>query len=141
MITKIARMQDVPGTSIVLGKDVLLPQGVATGQVSDGFHSFDELYTFRKLYNAALFNEWAKQGLYTVHKSKFHNDGKACFGGGWFVVVAVLPTGQVSNHYKLEDWDLFKIPATKKATVKFDGHTGADVIARMHAFISKETTK
>jgi hypothetical protein len=31
--------------------------------------------------------------------------------------------GQITNHYKLEDWDLFKIPETEKALVKFDGHT------------------
>lgn len=28
---------------------------------SDGYHTFKELYKFRLLYNAALFNEWAKQ--------------------------------------------------------------------------------
>ena len=42
------------------------------GQVSDGYHTFDELYEFRKLYNAALFNEWAALGLYSVHKSVRH---------------------------------------------------------------------
>ena len=26
--------------------------------LSDGYHTFDELYEFRKMYNAALFNEW-----------------------------------------------------------------------------------
>jgi len=39
-----------------------------TGETSDGFHTFNELYEFRKLYNAGLFNEWAKQGLFNVHK-------------------------------------------------------------------------
>ena len=29
------------------------------GKISDGYHTFDELYEFRKVYNAALFNEWA----------------------------------------------------------------------------------
>lgn len=27
-------------------------------ELSDGYHTFDELYEFRKMYNAALFNEW-----------------------------------------------------------------------------------
>jgi hypothetical protein len=27
--------------------------------VSDTYHTFNELYEFRKVYNAALFNEWA----------------------------------------------------------------------------------
>ena len=78
-----------------------------TDSISDTFHTFKELYDFRKLYNANLFNEWAKQGLYEVHKSLRHNDNELCFGGGWFIVVAILPQGQISNHYQVEDWDLF----------------------------------
>jgi len=35
--------------------------------------------------------------------------GEYCFGGGWFLVVAVLPTGQISNHYELKHWDLLNI--------------------------------
>lgn len=111
------------------------------GEVSDGYHTFNELYEFRKVYNAALFNEWAKDHIigsniepgpkYNVHKSWKHNDGEPCFGGGWFIVVADLPGGQISNHYKAEDWDLFKIPETEKALLPFDGHTGSDVINRL----------
>ena len=29
-----------------------------TGNTSDGYHTFNELYEFRKVFNAALFNEW-----------------------------------------------------------------------------------
>lgn len=103
------------------------------GGYSDGYHTFDELYEFRKVYNAALFNEWFRNGLHSVHKSIRHHDGEYCFGGGWFIVVAVLPTGQISNHYKLEDWDLFNIPAKDKALYEFDGHTPTDVVNRLKA--------
>lgn len=101
--------------------------------LNDGYHSFDELYEFRKVYNAALFNEWgfSKEPKYDVHKSKKHFDGEDCFGGGWFIVVAILPTGQITNHYKLEDWDLFKIPEYEKAKHEFDGHAPKDVINRL----------
>lgn len=99
--------------------------------ITDGYHSFKELYEFRKIYNAVLFNEWSKQGLYKVHKSKKHNDGELCFGGGWFIVVAKLPSGQISNHYKMEDWDLFKVSETEKALFPFDGHTPKDVLDRL----------
>jgi len=120
---------------------------------SDGYHTFKELYEFRKVYNVALFNEWAKQTTssrkfittstgfkeieqevnykYDVHKSWKHFDNELCFGGGWFIVVAILPEGQISNHYKAEDWDLFKIPALEKAKYPFDGHNGIDVINRL----------
>lgn len=102
------------------------------GKVSDGYHTFDELYEFRKLYNAALFNEWAAQKKYQVHKSHRHFDGELCFGGGWFIVVAMLPTGQISNHYRMDDWELFQIPSYQKVLFEFDGHTPSDVCERLH---------
>lgn len=108
-------------------------QSNITENTSDGYHTFKELYEFRKAYNVALFNEWGKYDFpsYEVHKSWRHNDGELCFGGGWFIVVAILPSGQISNHYKAEDWDLFKIPKVEKAKYSFDGHTSKDVIERL----------
>jgi len=116
------------------------------GHYHDGYHTFNELYEFRKVYNAALFNEWAIEGKrrfsvgwmsdrikHNVHKSWKHHDGELCFGGGWFIVVAMLPTGQISNHYKAEDWDLFDIPETETALYEFDGHTAQDVLQRLKA--------
>ena len=102
-----------------------------TGDISDGYHTFDELYEFRKVYNAILFNEWAKQNKYQVHKSLRHNDGELCFGGGWFIVVAILPKGQITNHYEIKDWDMFKCRSEEIAGCKFDGHTSKDVIDRL----------
>jgi hypothetical protein len=67
-----------------------------------------------------------------VHKSRRHNDGEYPFGkDNWFIVSAILPTGQISNHYPMEDWDLFMIPETEKALFEFDGHTSQDVIERL----------
>ena len=106
-------------------------------ELSDGWHTFNDLYEFRKLYNAVLFNEWADRNLYQVHKSIYHNDGELCFGGGWFIVVAILPSGQISNHYKMEDWDLFQVPAVDKALYPFDGHTPQDVMSRLLAMTQK----
>ncbi len=106
-----------------------------SNKVSDGYHTFEELYQFRMLYNAVLFNEWAKQDLYNVHKSKRHFDGDECFGGGWFIVVAELPTGQISNHYENKYWELFDVPATEKAIVQFDGHTSKDVADRLTRYL------
>lgn len=97
---------------------------------SDGYHTFKELYEYRLLYNAGFFNELAIQGLSNVHKSKKHNDGEFCFGGGWFIVMAQLPTGQISNHYEMKYWNLFRIPEQELAD-KWDGHTPQDVVRRL----------
>lgn len=50
-------------------KNLFLPEG----KISDGFHSFDELYHYRMLYNAAFFN--SLEGKYEAHKSYRHADG------------------------------------------------------------------
>lgn len=105
-------------------------------KVSDGYHTFEELYDFRLDYNALLFNEWYAQGKYNVSKSKRHNDGELCFGGNWFIVTAELPTGQISNHYEISKWDLFKVKETEKSELVFDGHTPLDVLERMEKLIS-----
>ena len=118
----------------ILGENLAIPTGVSVGDVSDGYHTFNELYDFRKAYNAVLFNEWAKSGTNNVHKSKRHYDGDECFGGGWFIVVAILPSGQISNHYEMKDWHLFKVPEHEKALFEFDGHDGNDVLDRLLSY-------
>lgn len=99
-------------------------------EFSDGYHTFKELYDYRMTFNALLFNEWSKQNKYSVHKSWRHDDGKLCFDGGWFVVKAETPEGQVSNHYEEKYWDLFNVEERDVAS-KFDGHTPQQALERM----------
>ena len=120
--------------------------------VSDGYHTFKDMYDIRLAYNVALFNTWGEITVssenypftgedrpsllpqYDVHKSWRHHDGQGCFGEEkkWFIVSAYLPgVGLISNHYKAEHWDLFKIPEVRKALYEFDGHTTKDVIERL----------
>jgi hypothetical protein len=105
--------------------------------INDGYHSFKELYDFRLFYNAALFNELHKTGV-KIEKSFKHNDGTYCFGKKreWFIVMAELPSGQISNHYPKDCWDLFKVPFAKIPTIQFDGHTSADVLERLRMLIT-----
>lgn len=112
-------------------QEAVLLLGEQKGEIRDGNHSFNELYDFRKAYNAVLFNEWASQNKYHVEKSLRHDDGELCFGGGWFIVTADLPGGQISNHYKIEDWDLFQVPEVEKQFKAWDGHSPMDVLDRL----------
>lgn len=103
---------------------------------SDGYHTFKELYRYRMLYNAAFFNLLARFTRVPVVKSCRHSDGEKCFGGGWFIVVAQLPTGQVSNHYEKSSWHLFDVPVVELAPT-WDGHTPNDAADRLEAFLSE----
>ena len=113
--------------------DSLQQEQIDMGKVSDGYHTFNELYYYRMLYNAAFFNLLPKEW---VHKSKRHHTGEECFGGGWFIVMANLPTGQVSNHYELKDWDLFKVPE-KEFADEWDGHTPQEAAERLHKYLQQ----
>ena len=92
----------------------------------DEYHTMEELYEYRMLYNALAANAMPDRAV----KSWRHSDGETCFGGGWFVVYLHLPTGQVSNHYKAEHWDLFRVPEVEIAP-EWDGHTPAVAADRL----------
>ena len=108
-----------------------------TQTISDGYHTFEELYEMRMLLNAHLFNEWESAGKCTLFKSIYHIDNNnevvPCFGSGWFLVVAKFPTidKQISFHYETKYWELFKIPAVGQSWIadhyKYDGHTSKDI--------------
>ena len=95
----------------------------------DEYHTLEELYTYRMLYNAHAAQGWHAAGIPVV-KSWHHSDGEECFGGGWFIVSAQLPTGQVSNHYPAEDWELFDVPWVDVAP-EWDGHTPEQAADRL----------
>lgn len=147
-------MSNTPTEALKSGFAIVerLPGGiqVSTGEtvddieeLSDGSHTFNELYKYRMLYNAAFFNglafydNWADGCWHVecdVHKSKKHSDGEECFGGGWFIVMAELPTGQISNHYEMKYWDLFKIPEKDRANV-WDGHSPQEAAKRLEDYL------
>lgn len=120
---------------------------VDSSLVSDGYHTFAELYRYRMLYNALWLNavhEHAEaEGIsgypIDIHKSRLHHDGTMPFGDDWFIVMATLPTGQVSNHYRVDDWDKFQIPERDRAA-EWDGHTPEQAADRMSAYLTLTAT-
>lgn len=105
------------------------------GDISDGYHTFNELYRYRMLYNAAFLNMYSDPSIKrmpdgkdsivvrNVGKSRLHHDGTEPFGGGWFIVWFGAPNGAViSNHYELKYWELFNIPEYSTAP-EWDGST------------------
>lgn len=92
------------------------------GEISDGFHTFNELYHHRCILFAALVKAHKKKAW----KSRRHEDGSLCFGGGWFIVGIDTPKGSYTYHYEDKDWELFdcvELPVGKH----WDGHKPEDV--------------
>jgi len=113
----------------------MLTQFEAVDRLNEQEETIQELYDFRLIYNALLFNEWAKHDTIEVYKSKKHSDGELCFDGEWFVVVAILPDGQITNHYHIKYWDYFQIKEYPQVKDEFDGHTPIDVLNRLKSMV------
>lgn len=91
--------------------------------LSDGFHSFKDLYKQRLYLSAALVNAYPEKSW----KSWLDENGEPWFNGdGWFLVCIETPAGPYSYHYEEKDWALFKCKELERAK-PYDGHTSDDV--------------
>lgn len=90
------------------------------GGISDGSHTFDELYHHRMV----LFSIICNANPDKAWKSESHHDGTMF--EGYFIVGIDTEEGQFSYHYKMENWDYFKVKELAYAP-KWDGHTAKDI--------------
>ena len=90
--------------------------------VSDGFHTFRQLYYQRMM----LFATIVKQNSGRAWKSLRHEDGELCFGGGWFIVGIDTPEGSYTYHYEDNYFSLFDCEELECGK-HWDGHTEKDV--------------
>ena len=92
------------------------------GDLSDGFHTFNQLYYQRMI----LFATIVKQNRDKAWKSLRHEDGELCFGGGWFIVGVDTPEGSYTYHYEDNYYSMFDCVELERAK-HWDGHTEKDV--------------
>lgn len=102
----------------------------APEDTSDGFHTFAELYDHRRALTAVLAANAAQMGA-AWRSKQHHPDDDPMFEGGYFIVGIVLDVGTISYHYKLKYWDNFATVPELPHAPKWDGHTPADVVARL----------
>ena len=84
-----------------LGTDIALPEGVTANDVSDGYHTFGELYNHRIHNFLAVMGMASASGL-ECGWSRKHDDGESCFGGGWVIAWVTAPSG-LQARYHMED--------------------------------------
>ena len=101
-----------------------------TSEISDGSHTFGELYHHRAILSATIFN--ANRDV--AWKSKRHDDGEMI--KGFFIVGIETPEGQFTYHYPLEYWNYFKVKKMNYAPV-WDGHSSEDVCRLLSLVDSK----
>lgn len=95
--------------------------------VSDGYHTFGELYDHRRALTAALTKalpDWS-------WKSRNHHpEGDPMFEGGYFIVGIDFPVGTITYHYKLSHWDDFSCKEIDHAP-KWDGAVPSQTVKRL----------
>lgn len=95
------------------------------GDLSDGYHTFNELYHHRAVLFSVLCNLMPDKAW----KSKLHDTGDMY--DGMFICGIETPQGQATYHYDIEPyWDMFKVKELEKAP-KWDGHTPQEAIERI----------
>ena len=93
------------------------------GTLSDGYHTYNDLYYQR----CVLFATICNMNKNISWKSARHSDGKKCFDSdNWFIVGIDTLEGSYTYHYEMKFWDMFKVPELEKGK-EWDGHTEKDV--------------
>ena len=107
------------------------------GNISDGYHSFNELYEHRH----TLFIALMKSHPEISWRANNHDDGSNY--PGWFIAGMHLPTGDISYHMPNSLWEKLdgkRIPTSLRAP-KWDGHTSDDVVPRLSKWIEQGLSK
>lgn len=109
-------------------------------EVSDGYHTFDELYDHRISLFIQLCRLLKKIDMvksdkivmlpYEVWRSKLHSDGTSF--EGWFVLGINKEFGrQMTYHLPLARWEETSFAETLAIAPVFDGHASSDVLERL----------
>lgn len=97
------------------------------GEVSDGDHTFNELYMHR----TTLFNIILCQNKDKAWKSKLHDDGTMF--DNYFIAGIETPEGNFTYHQHVDFWDKFDVEERDKAP-EWDGHKSSD-ITRLYSLL------
>lgn len=135
------RVREINNTITQLKELKLIPNAK---DVSDGWHTFQELYDMRFALTHALFKLFHKEKVQIhsaahedwkdffspVWRSKQHSDG-TMFDGMFIVGIGTEAGEYITFHYHDEFWGKFDFANTIERAPEWDGHTDKDVIERL----------
>lgn len=90
------------------------------GKITDGYHTFDELYYHRMILFSVICNTYKEKAW----KSWLHHDGTMY--NDYFIVGIETKKGQYSYHYHKDEWDNFNVKELELAP-EYDGHIPSDI--------------
>jgi hypothetical protein len=113
---------------------------IAGDDISDGYHTFGELYAHRIELHISLCRELSRNPAYQygakseIWRTRVHSDGSSF--DGWFVLGIGKQRGeQITYHLPDDRWEHTEFAQTLDRAPEFDGHTSADVLARLRGLL------
>lgn len=108
---------------------------ISTKEISDGHHTFGELYHHRIILFCTLCNifadvSWKSRKHFDEENDPMFNDS--------FIAGINTPDGIATYHIKLKYWDMFDIPEIDRAP-KYEQYDSDDVIERVYSLSKSKT--
>lgn len=98
-------------------------------EISDGYHTFTQLYNHRITIYIALCKQLFFKDL-IIWRSKVHSDGSTW--KGWFILGINKHKGkQITYHLPIERWHETDFASECPKAPEYDGHTPEDVLERL----------
>ena len=91
------------------------------GEISDGHHTFNELYHHRMVLFSIICNTHTREAW----RSWKHEDGTMF--DNYFIVGITTPKGNYSYHYHKDNWEYFSNVKELEFAPKWDGHKPSDI--------------
>lgn len=104
-----------------------------TDDISDGYHTFGELYQHRRALTAALVKLMPEASW----RSRQHSEGDSLIFRGYFIVGIDLPQGTITYHYKLDYWDDFAAARELDRAPAWDGARSEATVDRLLEFVKE----
>ena len=105
-----------------------VPSEFSVGEISDRYHTFNELYDHRAKLTISLLLTSLKSRAW---KSLLHSDGTMY--PGMFIIGVDTKYGQATYHYNIDPyWSMTKGIRELDRAPKFDGHTPSEAIDRIY---------
>lgn len=120
---------------------IIKDDSVNTNKISDGYHTFGELYDHRIVLYIALLRSKSQEcnGMTgsahydegQIWRSKAHSDGS--IWEGWFILGMFKEAGeQITYHLPIDKWDECDFAEELDKAPEWDGHTSEDVLKRIN---------
>lgn len=112
-----------------INRDILSlkEKGISTKNISDGYHTFEELYYQRTILLSIICN--TNPNISWKSKKHFDEENDPMFEG-CFIIGINTPTGEATYHIKLKYWEMFDVPEIEHAP-KYDGYSSDEVLKRL----------